>query len=194
MEMKGKIFTLSSLALLLSFLLTGCEGINNDIIVDWSPVELYIYATGNDGESIIRPDMPGMTLTFRGETYTVKDWNERYDRIVGSHRYPHNDSIMTTKAYLAVLYGLFAQPYTEGNDETQYRLYFGEIDGAEDMDEDIILKWPDGSTDTIHYHCSDHREGRNPKCDRSWKLNGNKHQGNIFNFSGKGLGPGLSIR
>lgn len=157
-------------ALMLCALFTACE---NDYIVDWAPVEIRIYATDADGNSIIQPDMPGMTLTFKGETYTVRDWNERYSNI-------------PTRAYLAIIYGLFAEPVTDNDTHsTTYRLYFGEIDGADDMDEDIILRWPDGSTDTIHYHCSNHREGRNPRCDRSWKLNGHKHSGSEFRFTGK---------
>jgi len=154
-------------AALSCFILTGCE--NDDYIVDWAPVNLYIYATDSVGNSIIQPDMPGMTLTYKGETYTVKDRNE-----------------VQTRAYLATLYGLYAQKdydtYSAG-----YRLVFGEIDGAADMDEDIILNWPDGSTDTIHYHCSDHKERKNPTCNRSWKLNGKPHDGNYFRFTGKSL-------
>lgn len=87
-----------------------------------------------------------------------------------------------TKTYLARIYGLFAVPTT---DKQGYYLQFGEIDGAADMDTDIVLNWPDGSEDTIHYHCSDHREGRHPKCSRSWKLNGKAHDGNTFSFTGK---------
>lgn len=119
--------------------------------------------------------MPGMTLTFKGETYTVKDWKEF--------------SRLQTRAYLAILYGLFAQPYNESDGKASFRLYFGEIDGAKDMDEDIVLKWPDGSSDTIHYHCSDHyNKGRGIiGCDRSWKLNGINHKGSIFKFTGKSL-------
>ena len=49
------------------------------------------------------------------------------------------------------------------------------------------LSWPDGSTDVIHYHCSDHREGKNPRCNRSWKLNGQPHEGSHFHFTGKSL-------
>lgn len=117
--------------------------------------------------------MPGMTLTYKGETYTVKDWNEKYNEV-------------QTRAYLARLYGLYAQKDYDTY-PVQYRLEFGEIDGAADMDEDIILNWPDGSTDTIHYHCSDHKEGKNPKCKRSWKLNGKPNDGNYFRFTGKSL-------
>lgn len=82
---------------------------------------------------------------------------------------------------------LLAVPQYEINGKTVYRLVFGEIDGAADMDEDIVLNWPDGSKDVTHYHCSDHREGRHPKCNRSWELNGSEHEGNTFRFSGKSL-------
>ena len=153
---------------------TGCEEIlGDDWIVDWAPVNVYIEAVDTDGNSIISPDMPGMTLTFKGETYTVRG--------------VENQEEAQTKAYLAIMEGLIAQPSMEVDGKTVYRLVFGEIDGAADMDEDLVLDWSDGSKDIIHYHCSDHREGRNPKCNRSWKLNGEKHEGNAFRFSGKSL-------
>ena len=154
-------------AALLGILMCGCD--NDGYIVDWSPVNIYIYATDSVGNSIIQPDMPGMSLTYKGETYTVKDYNEIH-----------------TRAYLAILYGLYAQKDYDTY-STGYRLVFGEIDDAADMDEDITLNWPDGSTDVIHYHCSDHREGKHPSCDRSWKLNGKKHDSGVFYFTGKTL-------
>ena len=160
-------------AALLGILLTGCDKLNNDSpIVDWYPVNIYIYATDSTGNSIIQPDMPGMSLTFKNETYNVRDWHEKYD------------SIIYTRAYMAVLSGLFAEPYLDDNDSIQYCLTFGEIDGAADMDEDITLKWPDGSTDVIHYHCSHHNE-RLLSCKRNWKLNGKDHDGGVFHFTGK---------
>ena len=168
-------------AALSALMFIGCGEINIDNpIVDWYPVDIYIYATDDNGNSIVQPEMPGMSLTFQGETYTVQDWTE-YNR--------WQDSILMTRAYLAVMRGFLAQKYIYENDSTSfgYRLYFGEIDGAADMDEDITLNWPDGSTDVIHYHCSDHREGKNPRCDRSWKLNGKKHDGGTFHFTGKSL-------
>ncbi|MBO4230058.1 MAG: hypothetical protein J5886_00110 [Bacteroidales bacterium] len=114
-----------------------------------------------------------MTLTFKGVTYTAKAWETR------------NIEEFQTRAYLAILWGLYAQPTGNSNANNPYRLYFGEIDGAVDMDEDIVLNWPDGSSDTIHYHCSDHKRGKVPSCERSWKLNGKAHKGNSFHFSGK---------
>ena len=170
-------------AVLLGISLSGCEFkeiIVENPIVDWYPVNISIYANDNNGNSIIGPEMPGMSLTFKGETYTVRDWTE------------HNrwqDSMLVTRAYMAVMRGLLAEKYFDSEDSTSlsYRLYFGEIDGAADMDEDITLSWPDGSTDVIHYHCSDHREGKNPRCNRSWKLNGQPHEGSHFHFTGKSL-------
>lgn len=132
------------------------------LIVDWAPVNVYIQATDNDGNSIISDDMPGMSLTFKGEIYTVQP---------------------ATKDYPARMEGLVAKKNAEG----VFQLRFGEIDGSADMDEDLVLRWPDGSTDTIHYHCSDHRARRNPSCNRYWKLNGVDHDGAVFVFTGKSL-------
>lgn len=166
--------------------LTSCDKNAKDpdddgnYIIDWAPVSVYIEATDAEGNSIISPEMPGMTLTFKGETYSVRDWSTRYDEFT-----PRD---CPTKEYLAFLYGLFAQPY-DGGGVTLYRLNFGEIDGADDMDEDILLQWPDGSRDVIHYHCGNHRYGKNFGCDRSWKLNGEPHDGSLFTFTGKSLPP-----
>ena len=123
-------------------------------IVDWTPVMIYIEATDAEGHSIISPDMPGMSLTFKGKTYTVQEPGVR------------------TRAYAAIMSGLTAVPVSQTGDQTgdqaggqvEYQLQFGEIDGADDMDEDITLDWPDGSKDVIHYHCSGHVEWPSPRC------------------------------
>ena len=162
--MKKILLTLLALT---GILATGCE--EEGYIVDWAPVNIYIEAFDSAGNSIISPEMPGMTLTFKGEVYPVI-----------ADETP-------TKAYLAIIDGLVAKAYKEVDGKTIYRLVFGEIDGAKDMDEDIVLDWPDGSKDVIHYHCSDHKERRTPKCKRSWKLNGKDHDGGIFSFSGKSI-------
>ena len=53
---------------------TSCEGIiPGGLIVDWTPVEITIEAYDAAGNSIISPEMPGMTLTFKGTTYEVTD-------------------------------------------------------------------------------------------------------------------------
>ncbi|MBO7112117.1 MAG: leucine-rich repeat domain-containing protein [Bacteroidaceae bacterium] len=167
--------TLFAIAALACTFFSGCEIIEDDRIVDWAPVNIYIYATDSAGQSIIRPDMPGMTLTFKGETYSVKDTRDP------------NDSIHT-RAYMPFMYGLFAEAVDTTANPKEYRLYFGEIDGAADMDEDITLNWPDGTIDVIHYHCSDHNESK-LTVNRTWELNGKDHDGSTFHFNDKSLKP-----
>jgi hypothetical protein len=159
------------LLIVLAVLATGCEKYfgGGNWIVDWSPVTVRIEAVDANGNSIISPCMPGMTLTFKGETYDVR-----------AKEAP-------TKDYLPHMYGLVACPNLDDDATAPYVLLFGEIDGALDMDEDLILNWPDGSRDVIHYHCSDHYSGPHAHCNRSWKLNGEKHDGSIFRFTGKSL-------
>lgn len=163
------ISLLATFFIVISSLSTSCNK-NSPVEVDWAPVIIYIYATDTNGNSIISDNMPGMTLSFKGTTYTVKDWETAVTES------------LKTKAYYARMIGLAAQPDNDG-----YRLFFGEIDGAADMDENIILSWPDGSQDTIHYHCSDHRYGKEPSCNRSWTLNGKAHEGSTFTFTGKNI-------
>ena len=114
----------------------------------------------------------GTTITFKGETYeSSREWYES--------GMPY--TMPQTKAYAARLYGLFLstekQLLNRGNDD--FVLYFGEIDGEDDMDEDLVITWPDKTKDTIHYHCSKHNE-RKMSCDRSWKLNGKANDSAIF--------------
>lgn len=165
MSKKKSLFAIAAFVLTLC----GCEKNIDNPIVDWSPVNIYIYATDQAGQSIIQPDMPGMTLTFKGETYSVMDKEAYFDSI-------------RTKAYMPVMYGLLAEVVDSTASPKEYRLCFGQIDGAADMDEDITLNWPNGSTDVIHYHCSDHNE-RKLSVKRTWKLNGKTHSDNTFYFT-----------
>ena len=82
--MKKYFLVLTALAAL--FAVSACnkgdrdgEDPEDDLIIDWAPVDIYIDALDADGNSIISPEMPGMTLTFKGETYTVQDWSHRSD-------------------------------------------------------------------------------------------------------------------
>ena len=85
------------LPLFLLLLVTGsCEVIPDDgWEVDWSPVDVIIEAVDAGGNSIISPDMPGMSLTFKGETYTVKTRQPEYE--------------LPTKAYLAIMFATAAK-------------------------------------------------------------------------------------
>lgn len=154
--------------IIVSAFIVSCERFNNDIIVDWAPVSLNIIVHDSDGNDLLNPENPnniieGTSIKYKGKIYKANmDW--------------YNESVKT-RAYLPTLYGLFLvndEMTTSWNGKYPgFHLIFGEIDGAEDMDEDFVVTWPDGSTDIIHYHCSNHNE-RKLSCDRSWKLNGTK--------------------
>lgn len=160
--------------------LTGCEktGISDIIggsgmIVDWSPVNVIIQVTDGHGADLLDPENPnnmidGTSITFQGKTYEAS----REDRLSA-----------VTKEYLALIYGLRLKKFDESVNKNAkgYYLIFGEIDGAKDMDEDLVVTLPNGMTCTIHYHCSKHNENK-LSCKRSWKFNGTKHEGNIFTF------------
>ena len=171
--MKRLLSFFYALSVLLS--VSSCDNLTlPGVIVDWAPVEIIIKAYDSAGNSIISEDMPGMSLVFNGEEYTVLPWDYQPK--------------VETKAYMPHMFGLRAKPETDGQGTvSSYILIFGEIDGAADMDEDIILNWPDGSRDTIHYHCSNHREWPTVNCTRKWKLNGKKHDGSTFVFKGKSI-------
>ena len=55
---------------------------------------------------------------------------------------------------------------SDNNDD--YKL----VDGACDLDEDLVITWPDGKQNTIHYHCSDHHETGEVSCTRWYALDG----------------------
>ena len=120
-----------------------------------------------EGQDLLSPDregnyFEGATIRFQGETYAAQE--------DGQDRSP------ASKAYQPSIYGYYL--VMTG---TRYCLLFGEIDGAADLDEDIVLYWRDGSTDTIHYHCSKHNQ-KNMTCQRSWKLNGKSVNGPSFSL------------
>lgn len=141
---------------------------------DWYPVSVFLKVTDSRGTDLFDPENPdnmidGTTITFQGQTYEASR----------EKTYLYQD----TKEYFAIVYGLFLTKdslyYPDKRDG--YSLRFYEIDGALDMDEDLVVTLPDGTTGTIHYHCSNHNY-RKGTCDRIWKFNGEEHKGNIFTF------------
>lgn len=160
---KNKIIAVSAVSLLMS-LFVACDLIDpsGDRIVDWAPVSLTIKVVDGHGTDLLNPDNPdnmidGTTITFKGKTYeATREQSPQYAEI-------------TTRAYAPIMYGLYLSKPLNG--AGGYVLVFGEIDGAADMDEDLVVTLPDGTVGTIHYHCSKHNE-RKLSCKRSWKFNG----------------------
>lgn len=172
------LFALSAV-LMVSF--TGCEKIGREVDweVDWAPVSLFMRVVDEEGADLLDPENPnnlidGTSIIFKGNTYNAsRQWYETGN--------PYE--MPATKALFAPLYGLFlVNGDMFDNNSAGFSLYFGEIDGAADMDEDLVVTLPNGMTGTIHYHCSNHNE-RKLSCDRSWKFNGEKVvEGSIFTF------------
>ena len=159
--------------------LTGCE-IGEGVEVDWAPVSIFLRVVDSEGTDLLNPGNPnnvidGTSITFKGNTYNAsRQWYET--------RNPFE--MPATKAIFAPLYGLFlvnGEMFSNHSETAGFSLFFCEIDGAIDMDEDLVVTLSNGMTGTIHYHCSNHNE-RKLRCDRSWKFNGAKHEGNIFTF------------
>lgn len=174
--MKKIILFLLSAVMMVS--LSGCDAIEDifgeDRIVDWAPVNLYMKVTDSQGIDLLDPENPdnmidGTTITYKGNTYEARREKE--------------NPILETRALPARFYGLYlakdARIY--GGTVEGYCLVFGEIDGAANMDEDLVVTLPNGTTGTIHYHCSKHNE-RKVSCKRYYKFNGVKTDKNIFTF------------
>lgn len=145
-----------------AFFAAGCSaqkpfefepGISNDgTNVDWYPVELMVYVQDQNGTDLLDPDTTGCIAEGSGVAFMGSLYTDPFE----------------TRSYRATLRGFSFR-------ENQYGwyLYFGEIDGAKDYDEDIVITWGDGSVDTIHYACSDHQVSSSSiTCSRSWTLNG----------------------
>jgi len=161
----------------------GCsEWTDSDIdypIVDWYPVNVIILLQDKDGNDLLDPDrsgnyFEGATLSFQGVTYEARQLEN------GEYW-----SATPTKAFFARIKGfrlVHDSIRLNGTDTQRWFLVFGQIDGADDMEEDLVVTWPNGETDTIHYHCSNHKIEKQRDgewiidCQRSWKLNGKTAQ------------------
>lgn len=170
------------------------EAEGGEYIIDWAPVDLSIQLHDARGNDLLDPKNPnnlidGTTITFRDKTYEVsREWYEQgmfhdwqyTEPVKGEER---QESVAATRAYLARLYGLYllpnGAPYQE---KPGFQLYFGEIDGADSMDEELVITWPDGTKNFIYYHCSDHHGGKHATCNRWFKLDGKKQYSSEFDI------------
>lgn len=170
-----RIFPLLFTLYLAGLCLAGCEILNDDYpIVDWYPVNVIVTVQDKNGNDLLDPDRDGnyadgVSLTFQGQTFPVRDLEpgEYWD-------------CAETKAYFATMKGLrlvHDSLYVNQSRKLCYFLVFGQIDGAEDFDEDLVIKWRDGRQDVIHYKCWNHHVRKkldgswDIDCKRSWKLN-----------------------
>lgn len=129
-------------------LLSGCE----HYIVDYVPVTLYVRVMDASRNDLLDPE---------SEYFLGTDITMEYDGKV-----EHLKPLESAKAILPTYNGLELI-----EKDGSYMLSFGELDGGNEYDDDFVIKWPDGSIDTIHYK---RRFGskRNVEVKEVWKLNG----------------------
>ena len=118
--------TLLLILTVLSFAFTSCE--NMQVDADAMPVTLEIFVKDTEGNNLLDYgwlDGKNVTATFKGETYDLqKD--------------------VPTRAYMPHFYGFKVTGRDLGT-----MLYFGELDGTHDMNDEFVINWGDGTFDTI---------------------------------------------
>ena len=118
--------TLLLILTVLSFAFTSCE--NMQVDADAMPVTLEIFVKDTEGNNLLDYgwlDGKNVTATFKGETYQLQ-----------------NDE--PTRAYMPHFYGFKVTGRDLGT-----MLYFGELDGTHDMNDEFVINWGDGTFDTI---------------------------------------------
>ena len=118
--------TLLFLLIVISSVVTSCEIVGVD--ADAMPVTLEIFVKDTEGNNLLDYgwlDGKNVTATFKGETYELqKD--------------------VPTRAYMPHFYGFKVTGRDLGA-----MLYFGELDGTHDMNDEFVINWGDGTFDTI---------------------------------------------
>ena len=114
------------LLIAISSVVISCE--NMQVEADAMPVTLEIFVKDTEGNNLLDYgwlDGKNVTATFKGETYELqKD--------------------VPTRAYMPHFYGF----KVTGRD-LDTMLYFGELDGTHDMNDEFVINWGDGTFDTI---------------------------------------------
>ena len=110
----------------LSVAFTSCESMQVD--ADAAPVTLEIFVKDAEGNNLLDYgwlDGKNVIATFKGETYELQ-----------------KDAL--TRAYMPQFYGFKVMSRDLGP-----FLYFGELDGTDDMNDEFVINWGDGTFDTI---------------------------------------------
>lgn len=125
------------MALCFSFAITSCGDKNEDIIVDYAPVEFYISVENKSGLDLLNSenegalDLDAITLYYDEKTYVLNPKTEP----------------QATRAYMPHFEGMELQKI-----DGKYRIYVGEFDGNPGHSGDsFAMEWGDGSIDTFSY-------------------------------------------
>ena len=152
MKMKKALMALGA-----AVLLSGC---GFGMIWDIAPVDVYMEVVDKDGNNRFEEATPGnwlqseITATFEGESYT----------------YPQPG----TRAYMAIMGGLVVRNYRNADGRNTTCLIFGELSGETDRHSDLVITWPDGTSDKITVDNS-----------FRWGVTGRPHKKTTFSLNGE---------
>lgn len=149
----------------------------DDVIVDWAPLELFVYLSDADGNNLFDPeyehayDSANIVLTYEGKEYEVINY------------LTPNEPRAQPMYYLAV----FDAPYICHDTKGVARLTIGEWgrDAKWDM-ATVDVAWGDGTTDTFAFshdcsynpeYCNDPDNGWGFIFTTQYYLNGESHDG-----------------
>ncbi|MBQ2248414.1 MAG: hypothetical protein II323_06625 [Tidjanibacter sp.] len=140
---------IKTLLLATTLMMCGC-GVGR--IVDWYPVNIRIYVQDAEGNDLLNPN----NENFLGSQVEA-EWLDKL------YTYTHPQ----TREYLPRWSGLTLQTHNG-----TYYLELGELAGDVEYDDDLTIRWPDGSQDVIHYKSRVNHI--TVDAHRTFKLNGEK--------------------
>ncbi|MBQ3657569.1 MAG: hypothetical protein II956_12085 [Bacteroidales bacterium] len=148
------------LASAISLMFSACDKgeDDNNLIVDWSPIELRFFVVDYGQRTNYVADnyndiIHTTTLTYRGKTYSVGQTLSKY--YMPDFKGFYVDSTALEKPFFC----------------------FGELDGAENYDDDFIITFADGTSDTVHFKRV-HKGVKDVK--DTWILNGKERSRGEF--------------
>ena len=137
---------------------TSCEN-HSDMIVDWAPLIIRVYVQDTQGNDLLDP------TNYR---FMASEVSAEWRGTTSSYTYPGEiPPYHQTRAYLPHFEGVFLSQNAKG-----HYIYFGELMGNGDYNDDLIIHWNDGSKDVIHIN--NKANERTLKVKRSYTLNGKK--------------------
>ena len=152
----------------------------DDVIVDWAPLELFVYLSDADGNNLLDPeyehayDSANIVLTYEGKEYEVINY------------LTPNEPQVQPMAYLAV----FDAPYICQDTKGVARLTIGEWGRNEKWDMATVeVSWGDGTTDTFAFthdftynpeYRNDANNGWGYTFTTQYYLNGEPHDGCMY--------------
>lgn len=126
--MKRLIFFVTLMGIFFNFL--SCKGSEEEIIIDYYPVDFEITVHNSQGENLLDPSIPDNIL---GKEMYILIGDQRYNVNYGRPEVPLFPDFSYTRAYLPSWYGPFIAPYWyqyPDLPDRDNRLYIGEFEGG----------------------------------------------------------------